>query len=530
MPEETDELRQGIAYVWQVVKRRRWWILSSFGVVAIATVALAFVLPAEYRSEATILVEQQQVPDRYVTPTTTADLLQMLQPMTQSVLSRARLLQIITDLGLYKSEKSRLGPDELVQLMRKNITIEPLIADGERRKANAFKIAYSGSDPRSTPEVVSRIVSLFVDENLRNLAGQAEGTKDFLAQELDSARASLEQQERRVRDFKMAHLGELPQDQGMNLQILAGLQSQMQSTEATLGRARQQQVYLESLLAQYRSLAPKAGGEDTGLTRIAAVEHQLTELRTKRAELVAHYTPEHPDVVNIDHQITQTQALLDVIKKSQKAAPADAPTDASAFQVADGDDPATAQLKSQLKANQLEISNAVAEQKQLQGRISEYQRRLNQAPISEQQLVDLQRDYSVSQTNYADLESKRTQASIAARLVQTQKGEQFRIVDPASFPTKPSSPDRRRMGIMGALLGLAVGAALALILEMKDPVFHTDKDISRLFELPFVMGVPLLRTPVEEKRLSRTRFFEWAGGSLIVTAVLAVEVFVFLKG
>ena len=112
---------------------------------------------------------------------------------------------------------------------------------------------------------------------------------------------------------------------------------------------------------------------------------------------------------------------------------------------------------------------------------------------------------------------------------QSQQGEQFRIVDPASFPTRPYSPDRRKMGLMGAVLGLALGAALALVLETRVSVFHTDKEVSQLFQLPFVLGIPLIRSPHEEKRRARIRVFEWAGGSLLVTAVLLVEAFVLLQ-
>jgi len=532
LAEETEDLKELLTGGWQVALRRRWWILSSFGFVTVAAVFLSYVLPAEYRSDATILVEQQQVPERYVTPTTTTDLLQVLQPMTQDILSRARLLKIIGDLDLYSSEKKRLGPDELVQLMRKNIVIEPLVADTERRKANAFKIAYIGSSARTTQEVVSRLTSLFIEENLKTREQQATGTTNFLADQLTSARASLEEQEKRLRDFKMEHLGELPQEQQGNLQVLSGLQMQLQSTEAGVARARQQQVYLESLLAQYRSLGSKPGADASisGANRISVIEKQLTELRAKRADLAAVYTPNHPDLVSIDRQISQTQNLLDLLKKNQKSAGTEAATEAAATQISDSDDPAIAQLKSQLKANQVEIANGMADEKQLQGRIAEYQRRLNLTPVREQQLADLQRDYNLSQQNYNDLEGKRTQSALATSLVQSQRGEQFRIVDPASLPTRPSSPDRRKMGLMGAFLGLAFGVALALVLEMKETVFHTEKEVSAQFNLPFVLGVPLLMSALEQKRRNRTRLLEWAGGSLLVTAVLAVEAFVLWKG
>jgi protein tyrosine kinase modulator len=530
--EETQELKQTVEQVWAVAGRRRWWILSTFCCVTLATILVSFLIPAKYKSEATILVEQQQVPERYVTPTSTSDLLQALQAMTQDILSRTRLLQIISEFELYPAEKKRMGPDELVQMMRKNIEIEPLVPNPGSRSANAFKISYVGSSPAISREVVSRLTSLFIVENLKTREEQAKGTTTFLEDQLATAHAALQQQEQRLRDFKMEHLGELPQEQQGNLQILSGLQMQLQNTMAALGRAHEQQVYLESLLAQYRNLSPKTSADPNaaGPARIAAVERELTALRTKRAELVAHYTPEHPDVVNINRQIAQTEALLETLRKNQKSAPEESATSAASLQISPDDDPAVAQIKSQLKANQVEIANDTAAEKQLQARIVEYQHRLNETPVREQELSDMLRDYTMAQQNYADLESKKTQSALATSLVQNQQGEQFRIVDPASLPTRPYSPDRRKLGLLGAGLGLALGVGLALGLEMKDTSFRSEKEVSQILPLPFVLGVPVFLTAAEESRRSRTRILEWISGSFLVTAVLMVEAIVLWRG
>jgi len=532
LPEETAELKQTLDRFWQIARRRRWWILSGFGVVTLSAILIAYLLPAEYRSEATILVEQQQVPERYVTPTTTADLLQALQAMTQDILSRTRLLQIMSEFDLYAAEKKRLGPEELVQLMRKRIEIEPLVPNSDRRAGvNAFKISFQGHNPATTQGVVNRLTALFIDQNLKTREQQATGTTNFLQDQLSTAQAKLQEQEKRLRDFKMQHLGELPEEQQGNLQILAGLQMQLQNTMAALGRAREQEVYLESLLAQYRSLSPKAGADvgQMGMTRVETIEKQLTDLRTQRAALVAHYTPQHPDVVNIDRQIAQTQALLDLVKKKQKNDKGDA-TDLAAVQVTDADDPAVAQLKSQLKANQLEIANASAEEKLLQARIGEYQRRLNTTPVREQELAEILRDYTLSQQNYADLENKKTQSALATRLEENQQGQRFKIVDPANLPLKPFSPDRPKIGMIGAVLGILLGAGLAIALEVKDTSFHSEGEVKQLLSLPLVIGVPVLRGPMEATRRSRRVILEWIGGSILVTGVLAVELFVFWKG
>ena len=534
MAEETQDLKQSLTQLFGLAQRRRRWILSTFCFVTLATILVSFVMPAQYKSEATILVEQQQVPETYVKPTSTTNLLQTLQSMTQDILSRTRLLQIIDEFNLYSSERKRLGPDELVALMKKNIEIEPLGENQDRRSANAFRISFIAGNRSIAQAVVSRLTSLFIVENLKTREDQAKTTTLFLEDQLAAAHTNLQEQEKRMRDFKMGHLGELPSEQAGNLQILSGLQMQLQNTDASLGRAREQQVYLESLLTQIRGLAPRPGSaSDANATapgRVALVEKQLVDLRTQRAALVAHYTPDHPDVVNIDHQIAQTEKLLETLRKNQNSAPLDASGNAAAAAVSDDDDPAVAQLKSQLKANRVEIANLTAEEKQLQARIAEYQRRLNETPVREAELADLQRDYTLSQQNYADLESKKTQAALATRLVQNQQGEQFKIVDAASLPSRPFSPDRRKLGFVGAGLGLFLGFALAFGLEMRDTSFHSEKDANQLLGLPFVLGVPLLLSPTEEQRASRRRILEWVSSSVLVTAVLVVEAYVVWRG
>jgi len=528
LPEETQDLKQGLEFVLNVVRRRRWWIGGTFCAVTLGTILASYVIPAQYKSDATILVEQQKVPERYVTPTSTAGLLQALQAMTQQILSRNQLLQIVTEFDLYPRDRNRMGPDELVQKMRKDIEIEPLVPNNpDRRDSDAFRISFIGSKPETTRDVVSRLTSLFIVENLKSREEQAKGTASFLQDQLTAAQADLREQEQRLRDFKMQHLGELPQEQQGNLQVLSGLQMQLQNVQGIISRAREQQVYLESLIAQYRALTPKGDPTQPGPNRIAQVEKQLTDLRTQRAALIAHYTPEHPDVVNMNRQIAQTEALLELLKKNQKSSNGQEGTDVA---LTGDEDAATAQVKSQLKANRLEISNALEDEKRLQARIAEYQRRLNLTPVREQELSDLLRNYELSQRNYADLESKKTQSELASRLEQSQQGKQFRIVDPPNLPSRPFTPDRRKLGVTGAGLGLALGVALALFLEIKDTSLRSEKDAAQLLNVPFVFGIPKLFSPMEERRRTSARTLEWIGGSFLVTMVLAAELFVWWRG
>jgi succinoglycan biosynthesis transport protein ExoP len=533
LADESNELNRSLDKFLRVGLRRRWWVLATACTVTLIASLGSFVLPSQYRSEATILVEQQQIPERYVTPNITSDLNQALEAMTQDVLSRPRLLQIISEFDLYPDRRERLAPEEIAQLMRQNIEIEPLAKTLTRGEVNAFKISFTGDTARTTQLVASRLTSLFIEENLKTREQQATGTTNFLQGQLSAAEAQLQETGHRLRDFKMQHLGELPEQQQGNLGILAGLHAQLQNTMGSLSRAQEQQVYLESMLTQYRRLAAIGGGSAPGVPGLSVLdnaERELTRLKSEKTALQARYSANHPEVRRNAREIAETEALLEHLKKAPKAddpgtGPVSSPTRAS-----DANDATLAPIISQLEGNRALIKNATLEEKRLEAQIAEYQRRLNLTPVREQQLAELLRDYDLAQKNYADLEGKRTQSELATKLEKNQQGRQFRIVDPANLPAKPITPDRPKIGLLGAFLGLGLGVALAGFVEVRDSSFRSEGEVSQHFTLPLVVGIPRLFTPAEERRRTRTRILEWVAGSLLFLAALAAEFVVYRRG
>src|SRR5580704_10381082 len=121
MPEAQGDLNESLNRILRTLVRRRWWVLLPVAVTVFATLIVLSRTPNRYSSEATLLVVQQQVPQRYVLPTTTTDIREALQATTQEVLSRTRLLQIIDEFGLYPKERKRLSPEGLLELMRRFI-------------------------------------------------------------------------------------------------------------------------------------------------------------------------------------------------------------------------------------------------------------------------------------------------------------------------------------------------------------------------------------------------------------------------
>jgi polysaccharide chain length determinant protein (PEP-CTERM system associated) len=535
--EPQTNLNETIGGIVRLILRRRWWIIFPACIVSLATIAVLSRLPNRYNSEATLLVVQQQVPERYVVPTNSSGIAEELQAMTQEVLSRTRLLEIIEEYHLYKKESKRLAPEQVIDLMRKNIDIKPINEMPERKDFNAFKISFTSDSPRLAQAVTSKLTNLFIEENLRTREDQAANTTSFLEAQLETVRAKLNEQEQRLREFKMQHLGELPEQQAGNLAILTGLQTQLQNTMAGLSRAQQQKVYLESLLSGYRSLAAR-GSSLPGVpgahsaTPLENAQKELDRLESQRDVLLGRYTPEHPDVVEVEGEIRKQKANIEHLKslpatKSDSALENSTGTSVNANSE---DDASIAQVKSQLEANKLEMENLAADEKRLKGTISDYQNRLNATPVREQELAEVTRNYDLLRQNYADLLGKEQQSQLATSLEKQQGGQQFRLVDPASLPTLPTSPKRLKMSLGGIGAGLALGLALAFLVDLTDRSFHTEKDLTKSFALPLVLCVPLIRTKREERSLAVRRMCEWALGCVLAAAVFVAEFYVYRFG
>ncbi len=549
-----DEPGLNLGRIKGIVVRGRWWILLATCVCAISATAVAYLLPVRFTSDATLLVVQQQVPQRYVTPTSTLTIAEELQAMTQEVLSRKRLLQLIDQFGLYSNERKRLAPEQLIALMRKYIQIQPVeaaIGSGSGKDISSFKISFSADKAILAQEVTSQLTSLFIQENLKVREDQAATTTSFLDEHVGEAKKRLDEQEQRVRDFKMQYLGELPEEQQNNLAILNSSQTQLQNTTVNLDRARQQQVYLQSLLDEYQRLAargsalpaaPGAAPQATAvLDPVQLLENDLTRLESTRTQLLTIYHERYPDVAAIEREITSKKALLEKLRAAKSETSASSAqsagksgavdpgrTDAKRNVPADqGENATIAQLRSQLEANRIEIENLTRAQKQENDAIAEYRNRLNLTPVREQQLSSISRDYELSKQEYLDLLGKEQQSELAMSLEKRQGGQQFRVAESPSLPTLPSSPKRLKISLGGVGGGIVFGLLLAVLADLRNPKVYDEKEAIRQFSIPLVVALPLLSTPAEIRSQRWKRAFGWFSAGVLTAAVLLVEYYVY---
>ena len=531
--EEKNAVSLDLQHYLGILRRRHIHFLIPLLLGWAVVWSASWVLPPRYQSSTLILVEQPTMPKDYVMPNINDDLQQRLQSISQQILSRTRLLHIIDQFGLYGSERGQRPADEKVELMRKDINIELVRGPGEQ--ISSFNISYTARDPHIAKQVTGEITNLFINENLEVRQQQSEDTTKFLQNQLEVARQRLAEQEDRISRFKGQHVGEMPGQLASNLQILSGLQSQLQNSEDALSAAKQQHIYLQTLADQYRALqgsTKSPGGSAVGLP---ALDQELERLKRQFADLSSHYTERHPDVRKVKQQIAETESMREHILTSlnSKSSPGTNEADATSS-TGQGEDATqvgmSPQIQSQLRSNQIEVTNRERAIAALRAKVDEYQARLNQEPIREQQLADLTRGYEQSKADYDDLLKKKNESARATSMELLQQGERFRVMDPPSFPQKPQFPNRLKFCGIGLGLGLALGAAVVGIFEFLDDRLYNVKEIRELLPADVIGEIPDIVNVSDAQIATRKLWLGWATAVVVFGIILAGSAFSYLRG
>jgi succinoglycan biosynthesis transport protein ExoP len=538
MPEDTEEQSSeglDLKQILSLVRRRHIHFLIPLLVGFLLVWGASWFLPVRYKSSTLILVEQPTMPKNYVEPNVSDDLQERLQSITQQILSRTRLLIIIDKLHLYGGGKRQLAPDEKVGLMRRDINIE-IVHDSNNDQITAFKIYYSSLDPRAAQQVTGELKDLFISENNKARQQESEDTTKFIESQLENARTSLAAQEAKVRQFEGQHEGDLPTQQASNLEILSGLQSQLQNEQDALNTARQQRVYYQAQLDQSRSshaiVSPSGAVLEASPT--ALIDQQIDTLRAKLADLHSRFTDRYPDVQAAEAQLASAeQQRLKIIADGRKTSDASKRTSKSADGNAAADSSPSLPLlqqQGQLQANEMEIKNREQSIAELKTRINDYQARLNSEPSTEQQLADLTRGYDQSKANYDDLLKKKNESSMATDMEQMQQGERFTMLDPPTLPLKPDFPNHLRFWVLALGVGTVFGVVVAGGFEFLDERLYSEKRIKSLLPVAIICEIPEIVSPFEEQNRRKRTALGWAMAVVVIFTILAGSAYSYLRG
>ena len=488
--------RELTAADYMAMLRRRWVLIVVLAVIgAPIAYGVSRFLPNRYKSQTLVLVERPSVPEKIVESLDTEDLTQRLSSMQQQILSRSRLEPIINQFGLYSNDINKVPMEDLVALLQKGIEVTPVLpmAQTQSRQLPGFYVSVTLDNARTAQQVCTAVTSMFIEENLRLRLQHSEDTTQFLGNQLAEAKTNLDEQDAKLAAFKSHYLGSLPDQEQMNLNLLSNMTSQLDAATQALARAQQDKSFAESMLTQQVAAwqATQTGRSPETL------EQQLSALQTQLATLQSRYTDDYPDVIKVKNDIAALKKQI-AVSDTQKAG-----TDASKTQKGTLEPSQIAQLRAQVHNLDQVISEKAREQEQIKQQIKVYQDRVQSTPAVEQQFKELTRGYQTALDSYNELVKKRSDSAMAAALDRKQQGEQFRVLDPANLPDKPSFPNRPLFAAGGLGGGLALGFVIAFLLEMKDSSLKTERDVEFALRLPVLAMIPEIETTIAGKVMKK---------------------------
>ena len=471
-----------IKYYLNLALRYRWLIIIPFVISMAIGLFVVFTSPKMYSAQTLILVEPQRVPTNYVRSIVSSDIESRISNISQQIMSRTNIEKIINEYGLLSEEQfNDMYSEDKLQMIRKRILVKVTRARG----ADAFSVSFNGKDPHKVMNVANALASYFINENLKVREAQAVGTSDFLENEKTIMLGRLEQVEKALREYQTKHMGELPEQLNSNLNILGRLQEQLNKREERLSDAK----YRLALLKKQSTIIPTNDGE-VPVTAMPSDATDLAQLKSEYAMLKAKYTDRHPDVVKTKNLIKEMEANLRAAT-SQSVGEKEGP---------DSQNAEAGYLQSRPYQDiELEISTLKKDISELSKEIKYYQARVEATPKREQELMSLTRDYNNILSSYNSLLNRKLEAEIAVNMEKKQKGEQFRIIDPAKLPEKPISPNVAKLFAIFFIVGLGSGCAIIFIIDFMDLSFKSKEDLEAVAGTDVLITIPVLQQPKMRK-------------------------------
>lgn len=555
-----------------ILKRRARLLGWTIGVVLFTTVLLVLLLPSFYRSTATILIEQQEIPSDLVRSTVTTYADQRLQVISQLVMTSTNLMSVIRKFNLYPALQEREPREVLVARMRKDIKMSLISADvvdprvGRPIQATiAFSVSYENRSPDLAQKVTNELTTLYLNENLKSRTNSARETSEFLSEEAEKLRLQIVDLEAKVAVFKRKNLNQLPENSQLSMQILDRTEREIDDVDREIRTLEERKIYLEAQLVQINPNAPLY--TETG-DRVLAPAGRLKSLEAREMSMTALYSPTHPDLLKARKEIVALRkelgfvdsvdefearldaARADLAQARKKYAP-DHPdikrltsavasleqgleqarqTTGAKSASAKPDNPAYLQLQSQKDAAAGQIAALHAKREELLKKRNDYERRLSLTPGVESEYRAMIRDHENAQRRFQEVKAKLLEAQLAQSLESERKGERFTLIEPPMLPEEPVSPKRMAILLFGMVFSIMAGAGAVTGAEMLDPSVRGSMDLRRIFNTSPLAVIPYIDNSGDLARYARRRLWLKRGllaaGGFFLVLVLIVHFFI----
>jgi polysaccharide chain length determinant protein (PEP-CTERM system associated) len=511
----------------EIVKRRKWILLVPFILVSIATALVAFNIPNIYRSETMIIVENQKVPTSVVPNVGETDTMDRLKTLRQQVFSRTYLASVVKEFNLYSDFQVRMTDDQKIMALHRATNMEDAI--GKDSKVAFFRLAYENKDPYIAQKVTARLASLFIEYDNRKRLEEVLNTLAFLEAEVKKIEKGLQEYEAKVRVVRVSHIDALPENLQTNISTLQMLRDQKTKAVESLDRSQTLLIGLKKDLSSEKQYLDKVDKTVKPAEKLDEndpdyIQQRLDNLKERLAKLRERYTDSHPDVAELIKKVEQLEVQL---KKVGKKGPAPGKGSERTSKVVLEPNPRYLELQKNIREVEDQIDLRTREIERLAKDIDEYSTRVKDTPHVVEVIKGLDRTYSGLTDKYNEMSKKLDVARLAGSLAQKQKGDQFRIQDPASLPMAPAKPNRPLVMLVGALVGLGLGVVLVLLGEYFDQKIRSRKEVEGMLGLPVLVEIPeiLNHRELTVKRMKRALAFSFSMALFAVAVVALIQIF-----
>ncbi|KAB2890769.1 MAG: hypothetical protein F9K32_07315 [Desulfobulbaceae bacterium] len=509
----------------------RWKAFIVFTILISLPVGLLVYLKTQKVYQATSLLsyQQQKVSPNNMSPEIEAAIREVVSSLTQIVTSRTNLETLITDLNLYQEARKKLPMEDVVELMRKSIEIEPSTL------GDTFQIRCSGGEPDEVVKVTNALAAKFIEENLKYREEQATETSAYASDELAMAKETMDRKEAAMRDYKLKHYNELPEQRQTNVSQLIALREQYQLKQESIQDLEKTMILIQDQVSNRRKLISsqsdlnvedsRAGTAQAAQDSALSPADRLIQLRGVLKGLEVKYTDNHPEVKRTKKQIARLEESL-----AAGGSPAGGTTGSVAVPVRDSADPVILQLEAQLKNVQLSIQNINEEKESLKKTIAQYEEWVAAAPVREAEWSALTREYGELKRHYDLLVSSDLQAKSMLNLEKRQKGSQFKIEDAARFPEKPIKPDFLKIIGIALVCGAGLGFGIPFMWAFLDSSFRDVNDIETFLGVQVICAVPLVLTDKEKTWKKRKLYLGTGTAILLFLCIVALYAYFWRRG
>lgn len=470
-----------------ILRRRAKVVAATALGVSLAAYWLAMALPNTYTSYATVLVEPQAVAEDLVKAgVADSDLNQRLHLMTAQILSRPRLSRIIDEHALYQEESEYLLREEVIDLMRERVRVEPVIPElqqslGGRRAElaiNEFRIVFDDYDPVIARDVAQRLANDFIETHIQKRVQVSQKSQDFVQSELDRLAERIRAVEAEIARVKNDNPGKLPEDMTASQRRLERVMGDLALARRSLAEAQSDEAFYAS---QSRMHVPN--DEASPVRRLELLKLQLSEYESRG------FTDKHPDIIKTRQEIASvTKAIED-----DDAASAGMLT------------PLAQQTEAQARRAALQRASAEQEIAHLEQLQTEITALISATPVVAEQLDGLNREYEHLFNTFQDFSKRNTEAAVQAQLERRQLGEQFRVLEPAFIAPEPSAPNRLLIMVLGFVFALMIGGGVGVVLEALDTSPHDARQLQTRLQLPVLATIPSIWLESDRLRQRRRR-------------------------